>query len=87
LAWACLSLVRANDTVAQAEPIYREVSTSSRHAADLVGLLGAAIRASSPCLTGLPELVGIFCDPRSHQGRSARDVRFQELECCRHTST
>jgi integrase/recombinase XerC len=38
-------------------------------------------------LTGLPELVGIFCDPRSHQGRSARDVRFQELECCRHTST
>ena len=29
MAWTCLSLVRANDTVAQAEPIYREVSTSS----------------------------------------------------------
>lgn len=44
MARACLSLVRANDTVAQAEPICREVSTSPRHAADLVGLLGAAIR-------------------------------------------
>jgi hypothetical protein len=31
--------------------IYREVSTSSRHAADLVGFLALQCGASSPCLT------------------------------------
>lgn len=53
MAWASLSLVRANDMVAQAQPIYREVGTSPRHAVDLVGLLGAAIRGE-PALPDLP---------------------------------
>jgi hypothetical protein len=46
-----LSCVRAYDMVAQADPVYREFRTSPRHAADLVGLLGVAIRGELTLLT------------------------------------
>ncbi len=89
MAWACLSLVRANDTVAQAEPIYREVSTSSRHAADLVGLLGAAIRGEltlpdlPPRETGPVDRFGASLDGAGHETAAADPTPVAAPRHCR----